>query len=171
MKKNILKTALKPIVILLVGTALVFATLWFSVRFKGFKVDPVEPTKQTNELCIYECEEGKSSIDSEIARLIGYRDEGIEKYFPDMTHKEVADHVEQNLHTLIAKLKEDGYTDEAIRKGQTIYIYYYLGQIGWDYSTLYTREIDQVQKIVDNDGNFLFAESQWQKVYTNYGKR
>ena len=132
MKKNILKTALKPIVILLVGTALIFATLWFSVRFKGFKVDPVEPTKQTNELCIYECEEGKASIDSEIARLIGYRDEGIENYFPDMTHEEVAEYVEQNLHTLIAKLKEDGYTDEAIRKGQTIYIYYYLGQIGWD---------------------------------------
>ena len=90
---------------------------------------------------------------------------------PDMIHEEVAEYVEQNLHTLIAKLKEDGYTDEAIRKGQAIYIYYYLGQIGWDYSTLYTREIDQVQKIVDKDGNFLFAEGQWQKVYANYGKR
>ena len=148
-----------------------FLITFFAVRFKGFKVDPIEPTKQTNELCIYECEEGKASIDSEIARLIGYRDEGIENYFPDMTHEEVAEYVEQNLHTLIAKLKEDGYTDEAIRKGQTIYIYYYLGQIGWDYSTLYTREIDQVQKIVDKDGDFLFAEGQWQKVYANYGKR
>lgn len=166
-----LKTILKTSLLLVIGATLITGGMFVYARFKGFRVDPVEPTNQKNELCIYECEEGKASIDSEIARLIGYRNEGIENYFPDMTHEEVADHVEQNLHTLIAKLKEDGYTDEAIRKGQTIYIYYYLGQIGWDYSTLYTREIDQVQKIVDKDGNFLFAEGQWQKVYANYGKR
>ena len=171
MKRNTVKTILKAIIILLLGTVLIFAVLCFSVRFKGFKVTPTQSTEQPNELCIYECEEGKTSIDNEIARLIGYRDEGIENYFPNMTHEEVADYVEQNLHTLIIKLKEDGYTDEAIRKCQTIYIYYYLGQIGWDYSALYTREIEQVQKIVDKDGNFLFAENQWQKVYANYGKR
>ena len=85
--KGFITKFLSGILVFAILAVTAFLITFFAVRFKGFKVDPVEPTKKTNELCIYECEEGKSSIDSEIARLIGYRNEGIENYFPDMTHE------------------------------------------------------------------------------------
>ena len=42
MKKNTLKTVFKTLAILLVGAVLIFTVLWFSVRFKGFKVEHID---------------------------------------------------------------------------------------------------------------------------------
>ena len=67
--KGFITKFLTGILVFAILAVTAFLITFFAVRFKGFKVDPVEHTKQTNELCIYECEEGKASIDSEIARL------------------------------------------------------------------------------------------------------
>ncbi len=162
--KKFLMTILTIILLVGIVAGLFLGGVWFAVKYKGAKI-PNESDEVLNPtVCLYECEAGKAYIDSEIDRLIGYRDEGIENYFPDMTHEEVAEYVEANLHTLIVELKEDGYDEDALRKAQAIYLYYYLAIIGWDYTTLYSEEIKVVKRVVDADGNFLFDPPYWREV-------
>ncbi len=162
--KKILKAILAIVLFVAIAVGLFLGGIWVAVKYKGARI-PSESDEILNPTtCLYECEAGKAYIDSEIDRLLGYRDEGIENYFPDLTHEDVAGYVETNLHTLIVKLEEDGYTEDALRKAQAIYLYYYLAIIGWDYTTLYSEEIKVVKQVVDAEGNFLFDPPYWREV-------
>ncbi len=68
--KGFITKFLTGILVFAILAVTAFLITFFAVRFKGFKVDSVEPTKQTNELCIYECEEGKSSMGTFLADIV-----------------------------------------------------------------------------------------------------
>ncbi len=103
-----LKTIGIIILVLAIAVGLFAGGFLFSIKYKGAKI-PTETDEELNKtVCLYESDEGKAYIDSEIDRLLRYRDEGIENYFPDLSHEEVTEYVEANLHTLICQL-EEGY--------------------------------------------------------------
>ena len=161
---NAFKKIACVLVVLIIAAGLAYGGLMFLVKYKGPRLVTASTEKINSSVCLYESERGKAYIDSEIARLLRYRDEGIENYFPDLTPDEVAEYVENNLHTLIAALEDKGYSHDALRKAQAIYIYYDLGMIGWDYTGVFKRDVDTVMKTVDADGNFLFDPDYWRDV-------
>jgi len=162
--KKALKITWMLLLIAIVAVGGILTGIFIATKYKGPRITPVTDDEANRNVCLYEQAQGKEYIDSEINRLLGYRDQGIEEYFSGLTHEEVADYVEANLHTLIKTLEDKGYSHDALKKAQAVYIYYNLGMIGWDYTGVYSRDIDTVTGVVDKDGNFLFDPAYWREV-------